>query len=722
MNHFLLIPLFAAIANIALGFFVFTRDVRLRINQVFLAWGLALGTWNIGAFYLFAVTTPDSALAWARITFIGVIFLPAIFFHLCALLTRAKYNRVIPAIYAVTLLFAASDFTPFFVKGVRRVAYGWFSIAGPGFWAFSNAFYPLVVLPALLILILKVRSSPPHERRKYLTLVLASSMLVAFGTHDLFPVLGFDYYPGTRVTIYPWGTFAASLYGVLVGYGVLHDQLLDMRVSLGRQAATALRLAFLLATVYILMTVVALVLPFAFTLSSFIAALCTIAIGAWITGAFFPRLLGAQSERLERKILGDRFEYQEQVRDFISSVSLYSEPAKMLDDTVTLLHGTMKLSSVGIVVLDVRRHEIQFQSRRPRVPEPWADDLGSDSPLFDYFRTTGAAYLDCRNPQLTVFSRGTEKAARASMSAHAPELIFRIGGHEMPFGALIVSRKIGDGPVTNFDMELLLELSRQLGFTLDRIRLAEQSTLTERYELLHDFSKGLAHDLNGQLTPIKFFLQLIEKKQPAIESDLWDLHRMAMRSVSTMSAYIQEAAFFANSYQLNTVPLTLRKLLLEVQETTEARAKNASVNLEIVTTAGPEEERFFGDRILLQRMIANLVANSVDASAPGQTVTIKGHLMPGIRKGPDWIRIQVIDKGSGIAAGDMERIFDPYFSTKTTGDEMRGFGLGLTITQKVVHLHNGRITIKSDMGHGTVAQVDLPIDPEAAGAVDQQRA
>ena len=63
----------------------------------------------------------------------------------------------------------------------------------------------------------------------------------------------------------------------------------------------------------------------------------------------------------------------------------------------------------------------------------------------------------------------------------------------------------------------------------------------------------------------------------------------------------------------------------------------------------------------------------------------------------------------------MERIFDPYFSTKTTGDKQRGFGLGLTITQKVVHLHRGTVKVNSEVGKGTIVQVDLPVDPVDEG-------
>jgi signal transduction histidine kinase len=75
------------------------------------------------------------------------------------------------------------------------------------------------------------------------------------------------------------------------------------------------------------------------------------------------------------------------------------------------------------------------------------------------------------------------------------------------------------------------------------------------------------------------------------------------------------------------------------------------------------------------------------------------------------MRLQVIDQGSGISQENLSRVFAPYFTTKNIGDQMRGFGLGLTICQKIVHLHHGTITLHSTEGKGTTVQIDLPTDP-----------
>jgi two-component system NtrC family sensor kinase len=103
------------------------------------------------------------------------------------------------------------------------------------------------------------------------------------------------------------------------------------------------------------------------------------------------------------------------------------------------------------------------------------------------------------------------------------------------------------------------------------------------------------------------------------------------------------------------------------------------------------------------------VNNAVDASGLGKRVQVRA--MTGHR---GRIQLQVIDEGVGINPEDRARIFDPYFTTKRHGREIRGFGLGLTIVQKIASLHGGAVTVESTPGQGATFTVDLPSGPPAA--------
>jgi signal transduction histidine kinase len=96
-------------------------------------------------------------------------------------------------------------------------------------------------------------------------------------------------------------------------------------------------------------------------------------------------------------------------------------------------------------------------------------------------------------------------------------------------------------------------------------------------------------------------------------------------------------------------------------------------------------------------VVYNLLENAAQASPPDGTITVKTRPVVG------GVELAVIDRGSGIAEKDRESIFNPFFTTKSTG-----IGLGLAIVAKIVHEHGGKIAIESEAGQGSVFRVWLP--------------
>jgi signal transduction histidine kinase len=94
--------------------------------------------------------------------------------------------------------------------------------------------------------------------------------------------------------------------------------------------------------------------------------------------------------------------------------------------------------------------------------------------------------------------------------------------------------------------------------------------------------------------------------------------------------------------------------------------------------------------------------------------------------GHAWVRVSISDKGEGISRKNLQNISSGYFSTKETGDENRGFGLGLAICRKIVHQHGGNLNIVSEEKKGTTVTVDLPVrftppaQPQAFPAEDER--
>ncbi|MFM8336289.1 MAG: sensor histidine kinase [Opitutaceae bacterium] len=261
-----------------------------------------------------------------------------------------------------------------------------------------------------------------------------------------------------------------------------------------------------------------------------------------------------------------------------------------------------------------------------------------------------------------------------------------------------------DWPVTYPEIQRLQSVAELIDSILTRSRLTDQIALQNRIEHLGMMSRSLAHDLKNLITPLNAFLIHTENGLPP-ESEAARVHASARRSVDTISDYVREALFFGENLRPKMEAVDLDVLFRRVRETTANRAADHRIGLNAEVAPG---SALAGDAVLLERALVNLVHNALDASNPGATVRLAA--MPG-RRGR--VQLLVADEGSGISPEARERIFDPYFTTKQYGHEIRGFGLGLTIVQKIAHLHGGSVTVDSTPGKGATFTIDLPSEPPA---------
>jgi two-component system nitrogen regulation sensor histidine kinase NtrY len=108
-----------------------------------------------------------------------------------------------------------------------------------------------------------------------------------------------------------------------------------------------------------------------------------------------------------------------------------------------------------------------------------------------------------------------------------------------------------------------------------------------------------------------------------------------------------------------------------------------------------------GDPELLHRALSNLVLNAMDAMPNGGTITMR------TKQGGHYAHIEVSDTGSGLTPEECERVFTPYYTSKT-----HGTGLGLAIVQSVISDHGGRIGVRSEKGRGTTFEIELPLNED----------
>lgn len=228
----------------------------------------------------------------------------------------------------------------------------------------------------------------------------------------------------------------------------------------------------------------------------------------------------------------------------------------------------------------------------------------------------------------------------------------------------------------------------------------------DRLSTLGTLAAGLAHEVKNPLGGIKGAAQLLERELDE-GSELLEYTRVMIRETDRIDHIIRELLELASPRGLKLKPVNLHRVLgdiLLLQK--QAVAKR---DISVVTHFDPSIPDIMADEGLLTRLFLNLIRNAIDALGETGQMTLTSRVLSDYRMAQNerrsrMVALEVSDDGPGIPPADLENIWTPFFSTKSTGT-----GLGLTICHKIVAEHRGMIKVESDPGHGTKFTVLLPL-------------
>jgi PAS domain S-box-containing protein len=236
----------------------------------------------------------------------------------------------------------------------------------------------------------------------------------------------------------------------------------------------------------------------------------------------------------------------------------------------------------------------------------------------------------------------------------------------------------------------------------ERRALEQKAQLASRLASVGELASGVAHEINNPLTGVIGYAELLmqEDVPERIKHDLETIHDGAKRVADIVKGLLKFARqtkperTLVNINEIIKVTLRLRSYELETS------------NIRVTTKLAPDLPLTVADAGQLQQVFLNLLIN---AEMEMRLAHGKGKLLIKTEHVDNRIRISFKDDGPGIAKKNLERIFEPFFSTRGVG---KGTGLGLSICHGIVTEHGGKIWAESQLGNGASFIVELPIITE----------
>lgn len=233
-----------------------------------------------------------------------------------------------------------------------------------------------------------------------------------------------------------------------------------------------------------------------------------------------------------------------------------------------------------------------------------------------------------------------------------------------------------------------------------KAKMEQRLVQAERLSAIGNLAAGVAHEIGNPLNAVKLTISHLKDIFGARELDEESFNKYAdtiIKEVNRLDMIVRDFLMFSKDRELMLRPYRLDRL---VQETVRLVEKDASRRgVAMTADIQPMEREVLVDPQLLKSAILNIVINAMDASNGKGTIKVCAG------NSGDECTIQVIDQGEGIPEEILERIFDPYFSTKSSGT-----GLGLSLTKTIIEKHNGEITIESVAGEGTTVTVTIRVE------------
>ena len=701
-------PLLAGTLFLICALWVLSNNPRSTPNVLFSGVCGAACLWLFGCFMLFSASQEDEALFWMQVIYGGIAFLPALTYHFAQSLTGwATNDRLIIWNYALGGLFAGLVSTSYLFDGQYVYYWGRYPKAG-------------VLHPLLVVYVLASGCLTLHRLYQGYRLHIRSAPLLAAQLKYTLAALGlgfmasFDFLQNYGVGFYPVGYLLAGLSVTVVAYAIARYELMDVSfVPTRPKVMLSIKLMGLIPAYMVILLVIRI-----FT-GTFHYLLAGVLFGLFvIVSTGLSNLQKGVERAIGQTLFRERYDAYDTLVQFSKSLVAILELKSLTKEIVQTLARVMNIKTASVYVLDKEQGiysltaSYGFGTRDSLVPPI---RMESEFPKALLHTETALVREEIEYDKAeTDYVRLIE-----TLKGLESEVCIPLISKERLVGFCNLGRRSNHGMYSTEELGLLKTLAQHAAIAIDNALLYEdlrRSQLlmrrTDRLRSLETMAGGFAHEIRNPLTSIKTFVQLAPERRDDVEF-MEQFSQVVCEDVERIERLVHEILDYARYMTPKLTQENLNDVVSSCLYFIEVKASSKAITIQKDLAVDLPCVKL--DRQQIKQVLLNLFINAMEAIGGEQGGRLVVRTRKLIRPVSDpWVQIEVEDSGPGIEPGDLDHIFDPFYTTKHESGEREGTGLGLTIAHQIVQEHGGYLEVASEVGHGTKFMVNLPVNPPLA--------
>jgi len=718
MNLFSLSGL--AITVTCLGLFlIIVIYGKTKIHRLWAVLNIVVSIWGVGTYLVGNAKSPQEALISWRIAFSGALYISVFFYHTVCVFGNLDRRRTLVFVYSQAIFFNLLSIT------TEKVFTNWHILFGSLYYNQATIWYTLTALSWGIVAILGhyellriLKNSTGFKRIQAFYLLVGFAIGFVGGAVTLLPAF--------HIYIYPISNFGIPAYALIVTYSILRYRVMDIKVAFTRTG------------IFVVLYTLILGLPFVFA-TWYKDWLIQILGAHWwaaplglmaVLATVGPFIYIFVQRKAEDRLLKEQHRYQQTLKQASVGMTRIRNLHKLLDLIAHIVTKTVRISYAAIYLHDTQTDEYILQVSRDK-GRVSVQKVTSDNTLVNWIqlKREPLIYEEIKR-EMEDTNDETLRKIEENMRVLTASVVIPSFLEDKFMGFIVLGDKISGQIYTPDDLSVFQVLASQAALAIENAQFYEEAqemqdqiSQAEKMATIGTMADGLSHQINNRFYALSLIagdtidtikLTDTSKCTPEVKTMIDSINHALQRiqtNVIQGGEVVKGMLKYSRKGDSAFEPLELNKIIDNTLEMVQFKVKLADID--IVRQFPENLPKIKGNMAQLEEVFFNFIDNANDAIAERKTelkeAGYRGKITISAKpKEPDKIEITVEDNGMGIKDANDEKVFTPFFTTKTSS--RKGTGLGLYVIRRIItDTHHGKIAFESQHQHGTRFIIELPV-------------